>query len=109
VNAEVAVRMHVWSARYAAQFLEDDFHEFADGLRMLSESPSKPAILFSSDGYPDLTLTRDELGHVDVKGEAWDTPRWGAHLEFAFQIDQTYLPPVIASIESMLRLFRTPE
>ena len=29
------------------------------------------------DGYLDLKLTRDGLGHVVASGEAWDRPRWG--------------------------------
>ena len=106
VNADVALKMHAWSGLFAAQFLEDDFGVFAQDLRRLSDGLAPPAQLFSTDGYLEITLTRDELGHVDVTGEAWDTPRWGAHLEFSFQIDQTYLPPILSSVESVLEQFR---
>jgi hypothetical protein len=85
VNGEVVVKVAAWSARYAAQFLEDDFHEFAGSLRaLIEEAPSQPASFFSSDGYLDLKLTSDELGHVNVMGEAWDRrkqwERWSALL-----------------------------
>ena len=106
VDAEVALKMHSWSGHFPAQFLEDDFGVFAEGMQGLSEGLAPPAHLFSTDGYLEITLTRDELGHVEVTGEAWDTPRWGAHLGFSFQIDQTSLPPILASVESVLEQFR---
>jgi hypothetical protein len=105
VNAEIAVKVRAWFGRYAAQFLEDDFQAFAAELRPLSEHLAPPAGLESTDGYLNITMTRDELGHVDVRGEAWDTPRWGAHLEFSFEMDQTYLTPLLASIETLLHQF----
>jgi hypothetical protein len=107
VEGEVTLKVAAWSGRYAAQFLEDDLHEFAAGLRKIVEAASEPALFSSADGYLDLKLTRDELGRVAVTGEAWDTPRWGTHVEFAFEIDQTYLPPILASLESLLQQFRT--
>ena len=105
VDAEVAVKVGAWSGRYAAEFLEDDLSRFVEGLKVLSESPST-AVLSSMDGYLDLTLTRDGLGHVVVSGEAWDRPRWGAHLAFTFEIDQTYLPAMLTSAELALRQLR---
>ena len=76
IDAEVEVRAGAWRGHYAAQFLHDDLVAFAEGLCSLEE-PGRQAILSSTDGYLDLQLTRDELGHVEVSGEAWDTPRWG--------------------------------
>ena len=54
----------------------DDLSWFVEDLKVISETPST-AVLSSMDGYLDLKLTRDGLGHVVASGEAWDRPRWG--------------------------------
>ena len=49
-------------------------------------------MLSSTDGYLDLTMKGDGLGHIAVTGEGWDRPRLGSHLEINYEIDQTFLP-----------------
>ncbi len=119
VDSEVMVRAGAWSGRYGAQFLKDDFSLFVRGLAALEErfvrglaaleEPPPSAVLASTDGYLDLTLTASsKLGHVAVSGEAWGTPRYGAHLELSFEIDQTYIKPILVSVEALLRQLSTP-
>jgi hypothetical protein len=104
-NAGVTIRVGAWSGRYAAHFQRDDLASFAKGLREMAESGSL-AELSSTDGYLDVRLARDHLGHISVTGEAWDKPRWGAHLVFAFDIDQTYVRSMRVSAEAILASFR---
>jgi hypothetical protein len=64
------------------------------------------AMLSSTDGYLDLRMEGDGLGHIAVTGEGWDRPRLGSRLEINYEIDQTFLPPAIAAVEEVLREIR---
>jgi hypothetical protein len=101
-NSEVAVNLGPWSGRYAAQFHGTDFSSFATESKQLISTLDGVAGMSSLDGYLNLTLTGDGLGHVAVAGSAWDRPGWGSHLEISFEIDQTYLPDLLASVEEVI-------
>jgi len=101
-DTEISVDVGAWSGRYGAHFHETDFSTFARGLETLSGTLSGDAELSSLDGYLDLTLTGDGLGHISVRGTAWDTPRLGSHLEISFDIDPTYIPEMRKSVWAIL-------
>lgn len=101
LDAEVLVNLGAWSGRYSAQFHENDFSPFAAKLEELRATLTGDATLSSLDGYLDLTLTGDGLGHISVMGEAWDRPRVGSHLLFSYETDQTALPALQASLTSL--------
>jgi hypothetical protein len=103
VDAEVTAKFGVWSGRYPARFHETDFSRFARDLAALYSELSGEAVLSSMDGYLDLTFTGDGLGHITVAGAAWDHPKWGSHLAIEFEIDQTYIPALLDSFESIVR------
>jgi hypothetical protein len=63
------------------------------------------ATLSSLDGYLDLTLTADGLGHISVVGEGWDRPRVGSHLILSYETDQTALSPLQAEVTSLATYF----
>ena len=101
LDAEVAIRVGAWSGRYFAQFHEDDFLGFAQELDELHASLKGEATLSSLDGYLDLTLTADGLGHISVVGEGWDRPRVGSHLILSYESDKTALSPLQAEVTSL--------
>jgi hypothetical protein len=106
VDAEVTAKFGAWSGRYPAHFHETDFVRFARDLAALYSDLSGTAVLSSLDGYLDLTFTGDGLGHITVAGEAWDQPRWGSHLTIELEMDQTYLPALLASLEAVVKNLR---
>lgn len=101
VDAEVTIKAGAWSGWYAAQFHEDDFLRFAEMLDELQTSLKGEATLSSLDGYLDLTLTGDGLGHISVVGEAWDRPRVGSHLVLSYETDQTALSQLQGELASL--------
>jgi hypothetical protein len=101
LDAEVRVSLGAWSGRYAARFHEDDFPPFARQLEELHATLVGEARLSSLDGYLDITLTGDGVGHITIAGEAWDRPRWASHLVIAYEMDQTELPQLRASLASL--------
>ena len=102
VAAEVSVKLGAWSGHYSANFHEDDLRGFANQLTRLGETLAGEATLSSLDGYLDVTLTGDGLGHFTVAGEAWDRPRWASHLVVSNEIDQTALPALLTSLASVV-------
>jgi hypothetical protein len=109
IDAEISVRLGVWRGRYAAQFRGTDIALFAEGLATLERTLSGQAVLESSDGYLDVILTGDGRGHVAVSGEAWDQPRFGSHLAFTYEVDQTFLAPLLAGVGSVIDRLGVPE
>lgn len=101
VDAKIAIKVGAWSGRYAAQFHENDFLQFAEKLDALHTSLKGEAKLSSLDGYLDLTLTGDGLGHVSIVGEAWDRPRVGSHLVLSYHVDQTALPQLQGALAAL--------
>jgi hypothetical protein len=101
LDAEVAIKLGVWSGRYSAQFHEDDFLRFAEMLEQLQATLKGQAIMSSLDGYLDLTLTGDGLGHISVVGAAWDRPRVGSHLVVSYETDQTAVPQLRDALASL--------
>jgi hypothetical protein len=101
LDAEVWVKLGAWSGRYSAQFHEDDFSPFAEKLEGLHTTLMGEATLSSLDGYLDLTLTGDGLGHISVVGELWDQPRVASHLVVSYNTDQTALPALRTALASL--------
>ncbi len=106
---DIAVHIDGWKGRYAGQFHEWDFVAFAEGLRGLSSTLSGEARLSSLDGYLDVNLSGDGLGRISVVGEAWQQPRHGTHLEFAFELDQSDLRGIEATLATLITELGTPE
>jgi hypothetical protein len=107
VDAVVTAKLGAWSGHYPAHFHETDFVGFARDLAALYSELSGTAVLSSMDGYLHLTFTGDGLGHITVAGEAWDRPQWGSHLAIEIDMDQTYLPALLASLESVVQNLST--
>jgi hypothetical protein len=101
IDAEVAIKLGAWSGSLPAQFHEDDLLRFAERLEELNATLKGEVTLSSLDGYLDLKLTGDGLGHISVVGEAWDRPRWASHLVMSYETDQTALGPLRASLASL--------
>jgi hypothetical protein len=101
LGAEVGIKAGPWSGRYAAQFHEDDFLQFAEKLDVLADTLKGSATLSSLDGYLHLTLSGDGLGHISIAGEAWDRPGVASHLVLSFETDQTALPQLQAALAAL--------
>jgi hypothetical protein len=101
LDGEVVIKVGAWSGRYAAQFHEDDFLRFSEQVDALHATLKGEATLSSLDGYLDLTLAGDGLGHISVVGEAWDRPRWASHLLLSYETDQSWLGELQAALGSL--------
>lgn len=71
----------------------------AKELERLYASPNSEAQLVSEDAFFIMNLKHDSMGHIAVDAEArrYGPPRSFVRLEF--DIDQTYLPSIIADLK----------
>ena len=53
----------------------------------------------------ELLLRGDGIGHVSVEGTVFDQAGVGNKLSFRLEIDQTYLPQIVRSLDDVLQRF----
>jgi hypothetical protein len=79
-----------------------DLHPLLEQLRVLYKTLSGFAEFVPLDGQLTLKIAGDGLGHLQLKGTAWSEARHGNCLEFELGFDQTFLPALIAQLETVL-------
>jgi hypothetical protein len=59
----------------------------------------------SYEAQLELVLACGALGHVQLRGEARDVAGMGNKLLFGLEVDQTYVPAIIDSLQSALKRY----
>ena len=77
---------------------------FRDELAVLNLRLEGVAHLRCLEPYIDAKITSRSLGHLDVVVDATPDPMTQTH-RFTFDLDQSYLPPLIAQCDQILRDF----
>jgi hypothetical protein len=101
IDCDVQVRVRGFSASVTAYCEPSDFEMLETALRSLYENLSGQASFTPRDGQLTFTLTGNGRGGIEVEGAAWFVACYGSKLEFAFDIDQTYLPPVLDQLRAL--------
>lgn len=102
----LTIAVGAWRATYPADLRTDEFERFQYQLRTLDADLTGEAVFTSMDGFLDLRLIGDGLGHIRVEGMAQDSADNPSCLEFALPpIDQTYLPALIDSLTTILEKY----
>jgi hypothetical protein len=84
-------------------FLERaDLEFFSQSLVPLYESLVGKAELAPVEGQLSLVLSGNGRGAITVSGFALARAAFGSKLQFEFELDQTYLPSVIAELQALL-------
>ena len=102
--AHVNVELSVQGFRGSVQaFLERaDLERFAQGLAPLYESLLGRAELSPLEAQITLVLSGNGRGAVTVSGFALSQASFANRLQFEFEVDQTYLPPLMAELQALL-------
>jgi hypothetical protein len=101
VNAEIDVQAGFWRGTYRASLQATDFPPFRQQLQAIYDWKGNSAAFTTIEGWLTLNLTADRLGHVHLDGTATDYPGTGNTLTFHLDLDQSYLPQIIAELESI--------
>lgn len=95
--AIVTVAAGPFSGSIATPLRESDVHRFIGELRAMYATLAGGAALQSYESTFALRLTADGTGGIFVSGTARDDPALDRRLHFAFPIDQSYLPALLAA------------
>jgi hypothetical protein len=102
-SAEIDIQAGFWRGAYPATFQLGDFQRLRKQLQVMYDWQDNTAEFTTMEGWLALKLTLDHLGHVRLEGIATDYPGTGNTLTFHIDIDQSYLPRIIADLASMER------
>jgi hypothetical protein len=102
LQADVCIKLDCFSGKINVYFEKYDLEKFQSELKTLYKTLKGKAELIPREEQFTLILSCDEKGHVSVKGEAFERATYGSCLNFDFELDQTYLPELIESLNSVL-------
>ncbi len=83
----------------------EEVGRFLDRIVVLQERLLGETLFDTLEGWFDLRVVGDGRGHMEARGQLCDDPVRGNVLEFRLHLDQTYLPPLIAQLRSVLETF----
>jgi hypothetical protein len=83
----------------------EDVSRFHDRLMELSERLSGEAFFDTLEGWFDLRVIGDGRGHMEARGQLCDDPIQGNVLEFRLFFDQTFLPPLLAQLQAVMKAY----
>jgi len=104
-SAQVSIAVGAFRGSYPASFDSSAFSNFLRELEAMSRTVSGTARFTSYEAQLELELACDATGHIQLRGEAMDEAGTGNTLVFWLEMDQTYLPALIGSLQAALRRF----
>jgi hypothetical protein len=103
--SEVTIAVGGFRAAYRADLRAEELQAFRDQIDALLQSVEGAASFSTMEGQIAVSVSGDVRGQVSVKGEARDTPGSDNLLQFAFELDQTYLKPIGLSLDAIVSAF----
>lgn len=101
----VTISVGGFTGRISAGLRAEELLRFRKGLEGLYDSLTGEATLDSLEEWVSLRITGDGAGHITADGTVADRPGMGNELHFRFELDQTYLPGVIAGLRQIESAF----
>jgi len=98
VVARVDVACGVWRGAFRCEFYAGELRRFGEEIQRLYRTLEGTARLQPVEANLQLELTGDGKGHIAVAGRAMPEFSHSGHLAFAFELDQTQLPPIAAAL-----------
>jgi hypothetical protein len=105
IDCDLQITVGGFRAGFRVDLRSEEFLTFLEDVRGLMQALEGTASFATMEGQLALYLTGDGKGHMRVSGEATDDAGSSNRLQFAFDIDQTYLEPVARSLEYLLAAY----
>ncbi|MDP1554017.1 MAG: hypothetical protein Q8L84_01040 [Hyphomonas sp.] len=100
---DVDVRNGAFVGRANCYFSSRDFADLSDALKQMHRELSGCHKFEPIESQLVFTMTINMHGHIRVEGELFESAgEWNPSVKFSFQIDQSYLPEIIASLNAFL-------
>ena len=101
-QADIKIQLNSFVGQINSYIEHYDLNRFLIELITLNERLKGKAELRPTENQFSVSLIGDGLGHLTVEGHAFERASYGSCLNFEFEIDQTYLPTIIKSLEIVL-------
>lgn len=99
LSATISVHAGAFSATIDATLVTCDFPRFRTQLEALYKTLSGSAAFDTIERQLEINCVGNERGGIAVDGFVQDRVGDGNELRFRFEIDQTYLPKIIAELQ----------
>jgi hypothetical protein len=106
VKAKVSIKSGAFLGDYIADFMTLDFKEFRKQLSYLYDNLAASTSFNDLEGYLDLKIKGDGIGHFELNGIACDAPGvFGSTLNFTLYFDQTNLQGFVKMLDTINQQF----
>jgi hypothetical protein len=105
IVCELEIASGGFRGSFRADLRSEEFSAFLEQAQGLVHTLEGSASLTTMEGQIAVFLTGNGKGTIRVHGEAIDEAGGVNRLQFAFDIDQTYLGPICQSLEHLLAAF----
>ena len=105
LSTNIRIRVGAFIGKYDACLRSEELAQFLSSLIQLEDVSEGSASFETMEGQLELTLTRDRQRHIKVTGKARDQAGIGNLLKFDFEVDQTYIKPIIQELSVVLAEF----
>jgi hypothetical protein len=102
-TAEVAAG--AFRGRLNSRLRTDELEQFYQQVELLYERLSGEAELTTMEGWLAFRLLGEGLGHVEATCRLRDDPASGNTLECHLTMDQTFLPPLLLQLATVLKTY----
>jgi hypothetical protein len=105
IECELEIAAGAFRGAFPVHLRSEEFQSFLEEAQDLHRTLDGSAAFSALEGQVALSLTGDGKGLIRVSGEAIDDAGTGNRLQFKFDLDQSDLPAICASLEHFLAAF----
>jgi len=106
VKTQVTVKGGKFSGQYMGEFMTIDFENFKQELSRLYNNLKGTASFSDVEGYLEIKIDGDGIGHFEVQVKACDQPGInGCELTYSMAFDQTELKELVSQLDRITKQF----
>lgn len=106
IKTQVTIKGGKFSGQYTGDFMTFDFEKFKQELSILYDNLQGTANFNDLEGYLELKITGDGIGHFEVDVKACDQPGVNAsELTFTMGFDQTEIKDLVNQLDRITKQF----
>lgn len=106
IKTQVTIKGGKFSGQYTGDFMTVDFEKFKQELSILYDNLQGTANFNDLEGYLELKITGDGIGHFEVDVKACDQPGVNAsELTFTMGFDQTEIKDLVNQLDRITNQF----
>ena len=105
LNARVVLSVGGFKGQIGNNLRAEEFLSFRDEIAKLNSTLSGKATFSTMEQWISINITGDGKGHVILKGQVRDQAGTGNTLNFTIELDQTFLPGILRSLDKALKAF----